>query len=98
MSYVQLKDTAGSKGVIILRPTKLFLPVFCRADHSAPFEHSRFAWISKMANWRLVLQVLFRHIRATLANELCPIEGYGWIERSDHFKTYEIIFTSILSS
>ena len=96
VSYAKLKDMAKSGGVI-LGPTKLFLPEFCRADHSAPFEHPRFAWISKMGNRRLVLQVLFRHIRATLANELCPIEGYGWIERS-HFKTYEIIFTSILSS
>ena len=36
VSYVLLKDTAGSGGVI-LRPKKLFLPVFCRADHPAPF-------------------------------------------------------------
>ena len=70
-------DTAESGGVI-LRPTKLFLPVFCRADHCAPFELPRFAWISKMANeWRPVLQVLFRCIRAISASELCPIEGYG---------------------
>ena len=45
--YVQLKDTAGSGGVI-LGPKKLYLPVFCQVDHSAPFEHPRFAWISKM--------------------------------------------------
>ena len=59
MSYVQLKDTAGSGGVHILGPTKLFLSLFCRADHFAPFEfeHLRFAWISKMASWRPVLQV-----------------------------------------
>ena len=44
MSYVQLKDTAGSGGVT-LGATKLFLPVLCRADHSSPFEHPRFAWI-----------------------------------------------------
>ena len=42
VSYVQLKDTAGSGGVI-LGPPKLFSPVFCRADYSAPFEHPRFA-------------------------------------------------------
>ena len=42
VSYVQLKDTAGSEG-IILGAKKLFLAVFCRADHSAPFEHSQFA-------------------------------------------------------
>ena len=96
VSYVQLRDTAGSGGVI-LGATKLFLPVFCRADHSSPFEHPRFAWISKMVSWRSVLQVLFRRIRAISASELCPIEGYGWIWRS-HFRGYEIIFTSILSS
>ena len=38
VSYVQLKDTAGSGGVI-LGATKLFLPVFCRADRSSPFQH-----------------------------------------------------------
>ena len=38
VSYVQLKDTAGSGGVI-LGATKLFLPVFCRADRFSPFEH-----------------------------------------------------------
>ena len=48
MSYVQLKDTAGS-GRVILGPTKLFSPAFCRPDHSAPFEHPRFAWSEK---WR----------------------------------------------
>ena len=95
VSYVQLKDMTGFGGVI-LGPTKLFLPVFCRDDHTTPFEHPRFAWISKMANWRPVLQVLFRRIRATSASELCPIEGYDWIWRS-HFGTYEINFTSILS-
>ena len=92
----KLKDTAGSGGVI-LGPTKLFLPVFCRPDHFAPFQHHRFAWILKMASWRPVLQVLFRRIKATSATELYPIEGYGRIWRS-HFRTYEIIFTSILSS
>ena len=53
MSYVQLKDldTAGSGGVI-LGPTKLFLSLFCRADHFAPFEHPRFVWMSKMAAGR----------------------------------------------
>ena len=80
---------AGSGG-IILGPTKLCLPVFCRTDHSAPFEHPRFAWISQMASWRPVLQVLFRPIRATSASDLCPIEGYGWIWRN-HFRTYVII-------
>ena len=88
--YVQLKDTAGSGGVIlILGPsTKLFLLVFCRTDHSAHFEHPRFTWISKMASCRPVLQVLFRRIRTTSARELCPIElkGYGWIWKS-HFRT-----------
>ena len=74
VSYVQLKDTAGSGGVI-LGPTKLCLPVFCRTDHSAPFENPRFAWISKMASWRSVLKILFRRIRATSASQLCPIEG-----------------------
>ena len=69
VSYVQLNDTAGSGGVI-LRPRKLFLHVLCRIDHSAPFGHPRFAWISKMASWRPVLQVLFRRIRATSACEL----------------------------
>ena len=64
VSYGQLKDMTGSGGVI-LGPTKLFLPVFCRDDHTTPFEHPRFAWILKMANWRPVLQVLFRQIRAT---------------------------------
>ena len=36
--HCQLRDTAGSGGVI-LGATKLFLPVFCRTDHSAPFKH-----------------------------------------------------------
>ena len=53
VSYVQLNDTAGSGGVI-LRPRKLYLHVFCRIDHFAPFGHPRFAWISKMASWRPV--------------------------------------------
>ena len=96
VSYVQLRDTAGSGGVI-LGAKKLLLPAFYRADHCSPFEHPRFAWISKMASWRSVLQVLFRRIRAISASELCPIEGYGWIWRS-HIRCYEIIFTSILSS
>ena len=69
-------DTAESGGVI-LGPTKLFLPEICRADHCAPFEHPQFAWISKMASWRPVLQVPFRRIKATSASELCQIEGYG---------------------
>ena len=34
VSYVQLKDTAGSGGAIF-GPMKLFLSVFCRADHLA---------------------------------------------------------------
>ena len=65
-------DTAESGGVN-LGPKKLFLPVFCRTDHYAPFEHHRFAWISEMASWRPVLQVPFRRIKAALASELCPI-------------------------
>ena len=69
-------DTAGSDRVM-LRPTKLFLPVFCRTDYCAPFEHPRFASISKITNWRPLLQVLFRRIKAISASELCPIEGYG---------------------
>ena len=76
MSYVQLKDMAES-GEVILKPTKLFLPVFCREDLCAPFEHPRFDWISKITSWRPVLQVLFRRIRAISASEFCPIEGYG---------------------
>ena len=76
VSYAKLKDMAKSGGVI-LGPTKLFLPEFCRADHYAPFEHHRFVWILEMASWRPVLQVTFRRIRATSAIELCPIEGYG---------------------
>ena len=104
MSYVQLKDTAGSGGVI-LRPTKLFLLVFCRADHSAPFEHPRFALISKMAIWRLFLQSLFRRIRATSAYmsyvQLKDTAGSGGIIlgptklflpvfcRADHFAPFE---------
>ena len=90
MSYFQLKDTTGSGG-LILRPAKLFFTVFCHA------EHPRFAWISKMASWRPALQVLFRRIRVTSASVLFPIKGHGWIWMS-HFKTYEISFTSILSS
>ena len=74
MNYVQLKDTARSGGVI-LGPMKLFLPVFCRADHSVPFEHPRFAWILKMASWRPVLQVLIGRIRSPFASELCLIQG-----------------------
>ena len=62
VSNVQLKDTAGSGGVTI-GPTKLFVPLFCRAVHFAPFEHPRFVWISKMASLKTVLQVLFRLIR-----------------------------------
>ena len=69
-------NTAESGGVI-LGLTKLFLPVFCRTDYCAPFEHLRYAWISKITSWRPVLQVLFRCIRAISASELCPIEGYG---------------------
>ena len=42
VSYVQLRDTAGSGGVI-LGAKKLLLPAFCRADHCSPFEHPRFA-------------------------------------------------------
>ena len=61
VSYFQLKDMDESGGVI-LGPTKLFLPVCCRDDHTTFFEHPRFAWISKMANWMPVLQVLFRRI------------------------------------
>ena len=57
--YVQLKDTAGSVGVI-LEPRKLSLSVFCQVDHSAPFGHPRVAWILKMASWRPVQQVLFK--------------------------------------
>ena len=67
----------AESGGVNLGPTKLFLLVFCRSDHCAPLEHPRFAWISKMVSWRPVLQVLFRRIRATLASELCSIEGYG---------------------
>ena len=67
----------AESGGVILGPTKLFLPALCRDDHCAPFEHPPYAWISKVANWRLVLQVLFRRIRATSASELCPTEGYG---------------------
>ena len=69
VSYVQLKDTAGTGGVILI-PRKLFLHVLCRVEHSAPFRHPRFASISKMASWRPVLQVLFRRIRATSTSEL----------------------------
>ena len=42
-------DMAESGGVI-LGPTKLFLPEFCRADHYTPFEQPRFSWISEMAS------------------------------------------------
>ena len=69
-------DTAESGGVN-LGPRNLFLPAFCRADHSAPFEHHLFAWFLEMASWRPVLQVPFRRIKATSASELCQIEGYG---------------------
>ena len=75
VSYVQLKDMTESGGVI-LGPKKLFLPVFCRDDYTTPFEHPRFACISKMANRRPVLHVLFRLIRTTSIIELCPIERY----------------------
>ena len=95
VSYVQLKDMTGSGG-IIFGFTKLCLPVFCRDDYTTPLKHPRFAWIAKMVNWRPVLQVIFRRIRATSASELCPIEGYDWIWRS-HFESNEIIFTSIFS-
>ena len=57
VSYVQLKDMAESKGVI-LRTTKLFLPAFRRPDHCSLFEHPRYAWISKIESRRPVLQVL----------------------------------------
>ena len=90
-----MKDMTGPGG-LILGPTKLFLPVLCRDKYITHFEHPRFAWILKMANWRPVLLVLFRRIRATSASELCPIDGYDLIWRS-HFGTYEIIFTSIMS-
>ena len=100
VSYVQLKDMnydwIWRSPFGFLGPTKLFLPVFCRDDHTTPFDHPRFAWNSKMANWRPVLLILFRRIRATSASDLCPIEGYDWIWRS-HFGTFEIIFTIILS-
>ena len=76
VSYVQLKDMAEFKEVI-LGTTKLFLPAFRRPDHCSLFEHPRYVWISKMANWRPVLQVIFRRIEPTSASELCPIEGYG---------------------
>ena len=62
---------------VILKPTKLYLPLFCRADLCLPFEHPLFAWISKITNWRPLLQVLFRRIKAISASELCLIEGYG---------------------
>ena len=92
--YFQLKDTAGSGGVV-LRPTKLFLPIVCRADHFVLFDHPRFAWISKMAIWRPVLKVLIGRIRATTsAIELCLIERYVLIWKC-HFKTYQSIFNSI---
>ena len=74
-SYFQLKDMDESGGVI-LGSTKLILPVCCRDDHTTSFKHPRFAWISKMVNWRPVLQVIFRRIRATSAIELSPIERY----------------------
>ena len=67
----------AESGGVNLGPTKLFLLVFCRSDHCAPFEQPLFAWISEMASWRPVLQVPFRHIKATSASELCQIEGYG---------------------
>ena len=51
----------------------MLLPAFCRIYHCAPFEHPRFAWISKIANWRPVLQVVFRRIKAISASKLCPI-------------------------
>ena len=65
----------AESGGVNLGPKKLFLSTFCRADYCAPFEveQPRFAWISKMASWRPVLQVPFRRIKATLASELCPI-------------------------
>ena len=37
---------------------KYFLPVICRADYSTHFGGPRYAWISKMASWRPVIQVL----------------------------------------
>ena len=40
LSYVQLKDMTGS-GWVILGPRKLFLLVFCRDDHTTPFENFR---------------------------------------------------------
>ena len=58
ISVLSFKVKAGSGGAI-LSTTELILPVFCRADHSAPFERARFAWISKMTSLRPVLQVLF---------------------------------------
>ena len=67
----------AESGGVILKPPKVFLPALFRDNHCAPFEHPRYAWISKMANSRPVLQVLFRRIRATSDSELCPIEGYG---------------------
>ena len=57
VSYVKFKVKAGSGGVV-LGPMKYFPPVFCRADYSTHFESPRYAWISKMADWRPVIQVL----------------------------------------
>ena len=94
-SFVQLKDIMTGSWGVSFGLTKLFLPVFCRDDHTLPFKHHWCAWIAKIANWRPVLQVLFRRIRAISASELCPIEWYDWIWRS-HYWIYEIIFTSIL--
>ena len=62
--------------------TKLFVPVFCRDDHTTPFEHPRFVWILKIANWRLVLHVLVGRIRSPSAIELCQIQGLDLIWRS----------------
>ena len=67
----------AESGGVIIGPTKLNLPAFCQADHCARFEHTQFAWMSRIESWRPVLQILFRRIKAISASKLCPIEGYG---------------------
>ena len=56
-SYVKFKVMAGSGG-FVLGLMKYFPPVICRADYSTHFGGPRYAWISKMAGWRPVIQVL----------------------------------------
>ena len=76
VSFVQLKDMTGS-GRVILGPTKLSLPVFCRYDYTTPFEHPRFAWISKMANWR---------VEASLTGSIPTNQSYQLLQQASYVR------------